>query len=231
MMMLMVVRVVLVERPKICQRPKTGMEPPEKIFFLPKLGLHSPNYKRSSPKHLYFIILIWGVISGLKLVHQTTLFVESQAKLFRINFRPITWLQRTQIQISLSPKLANGTQGPVSPERWFLKRLATRLIIRSSWLSLKSSRLGATIWKAANTRSSFLLTKTISVNSWIQRAWAPDRSGRPRSSLDTIFASTTGGRKQIELQTLYPASPRGLLMRKPLYELRILRSYTVCRLH
>ncbi len=183
-----VVLVVLVKRRKIYQRPKTlknrlknqilrrpktAIEPPDRIFLLPKLGLHSPDYEKLLPKHQFFIILIWNVISGLKLMYQATPLVESSAKWFRINFLPITRLKRTQNQISLSPKLANGTLWPFSS----------------------------------------------------------DRSGGPKSSIDTIFTSTTGRGKQMELQTLYPASPKGLIMRRPLYELKILRSYTFCSLH
>ncbi len=96
-LMMLVMLVVLVEKPKICQRPKTlknrlspksqilqrpktAIEPPEKIFLLPKLGLHSPDYKRPLPKHKYFIILIWNVISGSKLMYQATPLVESSVK-------------------------------------------------------------------------------------------------------------------------------------------------------
>ncbi len=54
---------------QILQKPKTAIEPPEKIFLLPKLGLHSPNYEKPLPKHQSFIILIRNAISGLKLMH------------------------------------------------------------------------------------------------------------------------------------------------------------------
>ncbi len=74
------VLVVLVERPKICQKPKTAMEPSERIFLLLKLGLHSPDYESPLPKHQSFIILIRNVISRLKLMHQATQLVESSAK-------------------------------------------------------------------------------------------------------------------------------------------------------
>ncbi len=187
-LVVLLVLLVLVKRPKIRQwpktsknrlspksqilpRPKTAMDPPEKIILLLKLGLLSSDYERYLLKQQSFIILIRNVISGLKLMYKPMPLVESSAKWFRIDFFLITWLQRTHIQISLSLKLANGTQWPFSPERWFLKRLVTRLRIRSSWLLLKPSRLGATTWKAANTRSSSLLTITTFVDSWIQKAW------------------------------------------------------------
>ena len=56
------------------------MGPPEMIFLFPKLGLHSADYEKFLLKHQSFIILIWNVISGLKLVKRARSLVESSAK-------------------------------------------------------------------------------------------------------------------------------------------------------
>lgn len=106
---------------------------------------------------------------------RATLLVEFSAKWFRIKVLPITWPTEASTQILPSPaKLVNGTQWPSFPGRWFLRRLGTRLMIRSSWLLWKPARLGVTTWKAANTRSSSSLTTITSVDSWIRRVWAPN---------------------------------------------------------
>ncbi len=116
-------------------------------------------------------------------------------------------------------------------KRWSPLRLGTKPPIKSSWLLLKPLRLGATIWKAANTSfSSSLITRT-SVNSWIRRVWALAKSARPKSSLNTTSESIIV-RKRLILR-LIPclASLKGARLKKRLSEMKTLRFFIVCRPH
>ncbi len=71
-------------------------------------------------------------------------------------------------------------------ERWFLLRLGMRPTTGSCWPSLKCSRLGGTTKRAANMKISCLQTMTIASASWIQRAWALDKSVGLKSCQDAL---------------------------------------------
>ncbi len=128
---------------------------------------------------------------------------------------------------ALSPAMwINSIRWLFSLGRWFLQRLGTRPAIRSYFPLLRLSRLDATTWRAANTRSSSSPTITISADSWILRAWVPGRSNRPWNSLGTTFKSTIT--RERPMPPLIPclASPREVRLRNRLFELRTPRFFT-----
>lgn len=67
---------LVIETSKICQRSKLT-EPLEQIFLFFKLKQPFLAYKKPLPKHQSFIILIWKVISKLKIIYLAMPLVES----------------------------------------------------------------------------------------------------------------------------------------------------------
>lgn len=99
-----------------------------------------------------------------------------------------------------------------------LLRLDTRLMIKSSRLLLKPLRLGVTIWRIANTRSSSSSITTTSNNWGIQQAWVFVRSFGPKNSFNTNLKSIITKVKQMLLPMLFFNSHREVKLEKRLYE-------------
>ena len=101
----------------------------------------------------------------------------------------------------------------------------------SFWLLFKPSKPGITTSKAANTRFLFSPTAITFDNLWIQRVWAFARSAGLKSFLATIFGSIIVKKKQTELQMLYLVFFSEMIKKKPIFELKTLKSFIVCSPH
>ena len=85
--------------------------------------------------------------------------------------------------------------------------------------------------EGCNHKFSPLRSTITSVVSWIRRTWALDKSARPKSSLNTISKSTIARVRQIWLQMFCWGFPREARMRKKSSELRMAKSFIVCKIH
>ena len=122
----------------------------------------------------------------------------------------------------------NGIWWPTSRVKWSLLKHDTKLITVSFWPFFRPSNPGGTTQKAENTRFLLSLTTITFDNLLIQRAWALARSAGLKSFLATIFGLIIVKEKQTELQTLYPVFLGEIMKKKPIFELKTLKSFIIC---
>ena len=93
---------------------------------------------------------------------------------------------------------------------------------------LRLSKLGGTIQRAPDIKSSYLPTITTSNNLYRQRILASDKSVGPRSSLITTSGSITDKVRQTKLPMPCLVTFSGVLRRKKPFEPRTSRFCTAC---